>query len=121
MTLQGILGIFSGFLFLLLPELILDFIAPAYNSTSVVLFRILGFFIIILCSVLFFIRSITSIPVQKKVLLANMIGDFCITALLLQATMEELLSHTGGWFLTLFMLSNALSYVPVYWKLRGGS
>lgn len=119
MTLQGILGIFFGFLFLLLPELILDFITPDYNSTSMVLFRTLGLFIIILCFVLLFIRSITSIPIQKKVLLVNMIGDFCIMLLLLWATIEELLSHTGGWLLTLFMLSNALSYVPVYWKLRG--
>lgn len=120
MTLQGILGIFSGFLFLLLPKFILDFIILDYNSITILLFRILGLFIIILCLVLFFIRSIASIPIQKKVLLANMIGDFCISTLLLIATVEELLTYTGGWLLTLFMLCNALSYVPVYWRLRGG-
>lgn len=93
MTLQGIFGIVAGFLFLLLTEPILDFVALDYNNTSVLVLRILGFFIIILCFVLFFIRSIASIPIQKKVLLANMLGDFCISTLLLIATVEELLTY----------------------------
>lgn len=119
MTLQGLLGIGCGLVFLLVPELVLDFIAMDYTLLAVLLFRVLSLFVIILCAVLFFLRQLETRTLQKKVLLVNMLGDFLIAGLLLWATMEELLTHTGGWILSLFMLVNALSYVPVYWGLRG--
>ena len=119
MTLQGLLGIGCGLVFLLVPELVLDFIAMDYTPLAVLLFRVLSLFVIILCAVLFFLRQLETRTLQKKVLLVNMLGDFLIAGLLLWATMEELLTHTGGWILSLFMLVNALSYVPVYWGLRG--
>ena len=118
MTIQGIIGVLAGCLFLCIPEWILEFVTMDYNAVAVLLSRVLGLFIIILCLVLFFIRSISSIAIQRKVLLVNMLGDFCITMLLLWATVEELLTSMGGGLLTLFMLGNALSYVPVYWGLR---
>lgn len=118
MTLQGLIGMGCGVVFLLVPELVLDFLTMDYSPIAVLLFRILSLFVIILCGVLFALRPVESIPIQRKVLLANMIGDFCIAGLLLWATMEELLTNTGGWVFTLFMLGNALSYLPAYFGLK---
>lgn len=119
MTLQGLIGIGCGLVFLWVPEWVLDFLAMDYSPLAVLLLRVLSLFVIILCAVLFFLRQLETVALQKKVLLVNMLGDFLLALVLLWGTMEELLTNTGGWIVSLFMLVNALSYIPVYWGLRG--
>jgi hypothetical protein len=117
MFLQGFIGVFTGSVFLIAPQLVLDFVALAYDNSSVILMRLLSLFIIILCSILLFIRTVQDVLIQKHVLLTNMIGNFAIALFCLWATLQEGLTFEGGSVLTLFMLGNVLSHAPVYWNL----
>jgi hypothetical protein len=118
-TLQGSLGLLVSLVLFAKPDLLLMFVAPPGSSTalSATLVRLLGLFIGALCVTLVATRSASEVATQRNVLLTHMAVDLLAFVVIAALTSMGSLMSPGGYVLAVFLLVNAVGYVPCYWKL----
>jgi chromate transport protein ChrA len=118
-TLQGTLGVAVSVLLFVAPQLLLAFLAPfAMNSAfSETLVRLIGLFLGAFCVSLLATRSATEFSVQRNTLLTHMVTDLFAFVVILVLTGTGKFLSPGGYVLAIFLLANAMGYLPCYRQL----
>ncbi len=119
-TMQGISGILVSIILFIFPNLLLGYISTngIYDGLTLSVFRIMIFFVIILCLMLLSVRNSTDVYIQKNIMLSNMLFDVIIVLFIIYLVQTQQLAPLGGYVFSAFMFINALSYLPCYLKIR---
>jgi Na+-driven multidrug efflux pump len=119
-TIQGINGIIASVILFMFPDILLKHISlhGNYDALTIHVFRIMIFFVIILCFMLLSVRNATDTYIQKNIMRSNMLFDMVMVLYIVYLIQTQKIAPLGGYIFGAFMSINALSYIPCYLKLK---